>query len=142
MSEKYEFIDTTLTEPTCDYPIHLMCRWLEVSRSGFYTWRIRPESATAARRRELRALISWVFTDSDDTYGYRRVHAALARRGVLVGPELVRHLMRELGLVSCQPRPWRRNLTEGDPDAGPIPDLLTRDFTADTPGQRLVGDIT
>ena len=30
-----------------------MCRWMEVSRSGFYEWRNAPESATAKRRREL-----------------------------------------------------------------------------------------
>ncbi len=43
-------------------------------------------------------------------------------------PELVRALMRALGLVACQPLPWRHNLTEPGP-AGPIPDLLARDFT-------------
>jgi transposase InsO family protein len=50
--------------------------------------------------------------------------------------------MRELGLVPCQPRPWRHSLTEADPAAGPIPDLVARDFTADRPGQKMVGDIT
>jgi hypothetical protein len=32
--------------------------------------------------------------------------------------------MREQGLVACQPRPWRHNLTDSDPCAGPIPDLV------------------
>jgi transposase InsO family protein len=50
--------------------------------------------------------------------------------------------MRELGLESCQPRPWRYALTEQDGHAGPIPDLVNRDFTADAPGQKMVGDIT
>jgi len=50
--------------------------------------------------------------------------------------------MREQGLVACQPRPWRHNLTTSDPCAGPIPDLVYRDFTADAPGQKMVGDIT
>ena len=49
--------------------------------------------------------------------------------------------MRDLGLVPCQPRP-RRNLTQADPAAGPIPDLVNRDFTAGAPGQKMVGDIT
>jgi len=53
-------------------------------------------------------------------------------------PELVRALMRALGLVACQPRPWRHNLTEPGP-AGPIPDLLARDFTADAPGTKWSG---
>jgi putative transposase len=50
--------------------------------------------------------------------------------------------MRELDLVPCQPRPWRHNLTESDPCTGPIPDLVHRDFTADAPGRKMVGDIT
>lgn len=50
------------------------------------------------------------------------MHAALARAGEQASPELVRQLMRDLGLVTCQPRPWRHSLTEQGP-AGPIPDL-------------------
>jgi putative transposase len=118
-----------------------MCQWLNVSRSGFYEWRNRPESATLMRRKMLAELIQEVFDESNGTYGYRRVHAALARRGVRVSPELVRALMRRLGLVACQPRPWRRT-TIVDPAAPATPDLVGRDFTADTPGTKLVGDIT
>jgi transposase InsO family protein len=50
--------------------------------------------------------------------------------------------MRERGLVPCQPRPWRHSLTEAGADTGLIPDLVNRDFTADTPGAKMVGDIT
>ena len=48
--------------------------------------------------------------------------------------------MRELGLVPCQPRPKRFNLTQAA--AGQVPDLVGRNFTADAPGEKLVGDIT
>ena len=82
------------------------------------------------------------FGDSDDTYGYRRVHADLVAWGVPAGPELVRSLMRELGLEPCQPRPWRISLTEGDGQEHDIPDLVDRDFTADAPSAKMVGDIT
>jgi transposase InsO family protein len=49
--------------------------------------------------------------------------------------------MRELGLVACQPRPWRPATTQQGA-AGPIPDLVSRDFSADAPGRKMVGDIT
>ena len=49
--------------------------------------------------------------------------------------------MRELGLVACQPRPWRPSTTKQG-QAGPIPDLVNRDFTAAAPGEKMVGDIT
>lgn len=137
MSEKYEFIDGLKYA----YPIVRMCAWLSVSKSGFYDWRDRPASATAERRAALIEVIVAIFDDSDQTYGYRRVHAELARRGVEAGPELVRALMRTEGLVACQPRPWRHSLTQAGV-TGPIPDLVGRDFSADAPGVKFVGDVT
>ena len=83
-----------------------------------------------------------VFDASDETYGHRRVHAQLARQGEACTPELVRGIMRELGLMPCQPLPWRHSLTDADPSAGPIPDLVARDFSATAPGEKMVGDIT
>lgn len=122
------------------YPVEFMCEILDVSKSGYYEWRHRPDSATNQRRGELKVLITKAFEVSDGTYGYRRVHAQLARWGVTAGPELVRQLMRELGLQPCQPRPRRWNLTHPAPED--VPDLVGQDFTAKTPGEKLVGDIT
>lgn len=118
-----------------------MCEWLEVSRSGFYEWRDRPPSEAELRRQELKTIIEFIFAESDGTYGHRRVHAELARMGRPAGLEHVRRLMRQLGLVPCQPRPWRPVTTIAG-DAAAIPDLVRRDFSADAPGTKLVGDIT
>jgi putative transposase len=79
-----------------------MCVWSDVSRSGFYEWLNRPASATAARRVDLGVEVTRVFERSRGVYGYRKVHNALAREGIEIGPELVRLLMIELGLVSSQ----------------------------------------
>ncbi len=118
-----------------------MCHRLGVSKSGYYEWRGRPASATAERRSLISALIRRSFEGSDSTYGYRRVRAELVRWGVECGLELVRALMRGMGLVPCQPGPGRRGLTEqGGP--GVIPDLVNRDFTAAEPSVKWVGDIT
>ncbi|MCZ0996566.1 IS3 family transposase, partial [Streptomyces noursei] len=137
VTEKYEFIDGE----SDNFPVQQMCAWAGVSTSGFYHWRSRPLSATAKRRAELKTVILQVFSDSQETYGYRRVHAALQRMNVQAGAELVRALMRELGLVPCQPRPWRAT-TVADDAAPATPDLLARDFTADAPGRKLVSDIS
>jgi transposase InsO family protein len=147
VSDKFEFIDAEcaayqLSSEKYTPSIVKMCQWMEVSRSGFYEWRVAPESATARRRGELALIVSRSFTDSDGTYGYRRIHRDLAGWGVQAGPELVRSVMRELGLEACQPRPWRISLTEGDGQEHDIPDLVQRDFTAEAPGVKLVGDIT
>jgi transposase InsO family protein len=147
VTERFEFIDAEYAfylESDEKYvpSIVKMCRWMEVSRSGFYEWRNAPESATAARRNDLALFIVKSFDDSDETYGYRRVHADLVEWGVEAGLELVRSIMGELGLVPCQPRPWRFNLTEGDGRESDVPDLVRRDFTAEAPGEKMVGDIS
>jgi putative transposase len=146
VTEKYSFIDAeyagTSGEDVDAAPaIMQMCGWLEVSKSGYYEWRTRPQSAVAKRRELLKIKITALFEANNEEYGYRRMHAVLVRGGEQCCPELVRDLMRELGLVPCQPRPWRYSLTEQG-QAGPIPDLVNRDFSAAVPGQKMVGDIT
>lgn len=137
MSSKYEFIEGE----KANYPIVRMCRWAEVSKAGFYEWRDRPASATAERREALRVRIVEIFHDSEQSYGYRRVHEQLAREGVEAGPELVRSIMRSEGLVACQPKPYKVT-TVADSDADGPADLVRRDFGAAVPGTKLVGDIT
>jgi putative transposase len=138
VSEKFVFIDAEKAR----YPIVKMCAWLEVSCSGYYEWLDRPLSATAERRKRFAALIQTIFDESDGTYGYRRVHAVLVRQGDDCGLELVRDIMRQRGLVACQPRPWRPTTTQPGEGAEAIPDLVGRDFSAKAPGTKMVGDIT
>ncbi|GII89763.1 transposase [Sphaerisporangium siamense] len=138
---KYELIDAE----KATHRIVRMCRWLQVStlrgEPPYYEWRDRPASATAQRREHLKTLITSIFTGSHQTYGYRRVHAALTRAGQECSPELVRALMRRLGLLPIQQRAFRPTTTEQGNFRG-IPDLVRRDFTAPRPGVKLVGDIT
>lgn len=139
---KYEYIDSQKAEPTNLNSVVKMCRWLEVSTSGFYHWLARPQSATSARREALTARIQYYFKESDGIYGYRRIHVDLAAENTECSPELVRQIMRQVGLVACQPRPFRIT-TEADAEAAAnMPDLVKRDFTADRPGVKFVGDIT
>jgi putative transposase len=146
VSEKYSFIDAEYAGEPADAGsapgVVQMCGWLGVSKSGYYEWRSRPQSAAGERRELLGIKIKALFEANNEEYGYRRMHAVLVRGGEQVSSELVRQLMRELGLEPCQPRPWRHSLTEQDGQAGPIPDLVRRDFTAEKPGQKMVGDIT
>ena len=146
MSAKYAFIGaqkaTRNIDGTPRYQVRQMCTWLGVSTSGFYEWAGRPASATAARRQELAVLVEHIFDEHDGTYGYRRIHAVLARRGRHCDPETVRSIMRELGLVACQPRSARRCTTKRAAEVADIPDLVGRDFTSAVPGAKLVGDIT
>ena len=118
-----------------------MCQLLGVPRSSFYAWRNRAETATAARRRELAVLVKAAFDRGRGAYGCRRVTAQLNRDGHPCSVGLVAELMREQGLRACQPRAYKRTTVPGE-EPVTSPDLISRDFTADAPGQRLVGAIT
>ena len=73
MSEIHALIEAE----KANYPIIKMCEWAGVSRSGFYEWRERPVSAAERRRMWLCELIGELFVAYDETYGHRRIHAAL-----------------------------------------------------------------
>lgn len=137
MSEKYSFINAE----KANYPIVKGCGWLAVSRSGYYEWLAAPATPAARRRVTLAGMVAAVHAHSRQTYGSRRVTAALRVSGHPVSRRLVGRLMRAQGLKACQPRPWRATTLRGDQPAA-APDRLGRDFTAATPGTRLVGDIT
>jgi putative transposase len=144
VTERYSFIDAECAalagDEACAPTITQMCEWLGVSKSGYYEWRSRPCSAAGKRRELLKIKIKALFEANDEEYGYRRMHQALVRGGEECCPELVRGLMRELGLVPCQPKPRRSLTAQGE--GGPIPDLVCRDFAAERPGEKMAGDIT
>ena len=139
---RYEYIDSQRNDPAELNPVYKMCRWLAVSTSGFYHWLSRPQTATVARREELIARVEHFFAATDGTYGYRRIHADLVAEGTACSPELVRQIMRAQGLVACQPRPFRVTTVADAQAAADMPDLVKRDFDADAPGVKFVGDIT
>ena len=109
VTERYELIN----REEGHYPTSSMCRWAGVSRSGYYSWRDRPESITRAKGKELSIIIKDVFKDSDGTYGYRRIQAYLERRGVRVDGATIRSIMRELSLEAAQPRAKVRTYRAG-----------------------------
>jgi putative transposase len=123
------------------YSVGWMCQLLGVARSSFYAWRNRAETATGTRRRELGERIQRIFDKSRQTYGCRRVAAALNREGHPASVGLVADLMRQLALRACQPRAYKRTTTPGEQSLTG-PDRLERDFEAPRPAHRLVGDIT
>ena len=118
MSEKYEFIDAQYAAYQ-ESAAGTAVKRENVQVDGSFKVRVSTNGGRgrkAQRRKGAGAtqalIIRKAFDDSDGTYGYRRVWAQLARWGVRAGLELVRALMRELGLVACQPRPWRPATTQ------------------------------
>ena len=146
MTAKFAFIAAEKADPDSVFPVVKMCRWLRVSTSGFYEYLGAVETGRDRRRAKVALHVQAAFQLGRGGYGVRRVHAVLTRSTdpevATASPKLVRALMAELGLRACQPRAYKTT-TQPDPDAtGQSADLVGRDFTADQPGTKLVGDIT
>ena len=118
-----------------------LCRTLKISRSGFYAWKDRPESAHKQRDRELRVRIQASFTASRKRYGSPRIWEDLVADDIHVGRKRVVRLMQEDGLVA-RVRKRFKCTTMSDHDQPVAANLLNRDFAATMPKQRWVGDTT
>jgi len=123
------------------YPVYLMCRLLDVSRSGYYSARTRPESARSKRDRELLEDIKCIHAQSKGVYGSPKITAELADRGFKVGRHKVAKLMRLEHLRGCPKRRYRIT-TEQNPSHQVAKNLLEQNFSTQKPNQRWVADIT
>ena len=124
-----------------EYPVIVLCRVLQVARSGYYAWARRGVSARVQADEALSAQIAAVHARSRRTYGAPRIHAALRAQGTRCARKRVARLMRAAGLVGCHRR-RRARTTIADPAHTPAPNLVARDFTAPAPDCLWLGDIT
>lgn len=118
----------------------VMCRVLQVSRSGYYGWVDRPLSDRARDNERLLVLIRASHTASDGIYGALRVTADLRETGEGCGKNRVARLMRINGIRGVTgykiPRP-----VFGKPSIL-IPNHLQRQFSVSRPDEAWVTDIT
>jgi putative transposase len=124
-----------------EYAIETMCRALEVSVSGYYAWRTRNPSQQAQDDAHLLANIRTIHQASRGLYGSPRIHATLEQAGIQVSRKRVARLMREAGIHSQRRVRRRIRTTDSDHSRPVAPNVLARDFSADAPNQKWVGDI-
>jgi putative transposase len=124
------------------YPIATMCEVLGVSTAGYYAWCRRPPSPHARRDQQLRVLVHASFTASKGRYGSPRIHRDLRDdQQQRVSRKRVIRLMPAEGL-KARGRKRFKCTTVSDHDQPAAANLLDRQFTADAPNQRWVGDTT
>lgn len=123
------------------YPLVIMCRTLEVTRSGYYAWRRRGPSERASRDTQLRVVIRGVFQKSQRRYGSPRIHRELRTRGLRISCKRVERLMQE---ESLQARAKRRFVitTLSEHSEAIAPNLLNRRFAVGEPDRAWAADIT
>ena len=119
------------------YSISEMCRFFEVSRSGYYGYVKRMDNP--AWDLPLAEKIRECQEHSHSTYGYRRVHIWLERQGIHKNPKTVLRVMQKYNLLSEVRRKKYHNYTNG---IYKYPNHLAQDFHADRPNQKWVTDIS
>lgn len=134
---RFQFIDDHRSE----FPVRLMCRVLDVSRSGYYAWRERPPSAREMANQKLLEEIKVVYKQSRGRYGSPRIYKALLQLEIRCSRKRVAQLMRQHG-IRAKGRRRRKVTTDSRPDRPSAPNRLAQDFTAEAPNQKWCADIT
>jgi transposase InsO family protein len=124
------------------WPIRLMCRVLQVSASGYYAWRVRPDSPRLVANRRLLGDIRRLEAAHRGRYGSPRMHAALRAEGRTVSRGRVARLMRHHGIRGLAGRRFRPCTTDSRHNLPIAPNLLKQAFTATAPNTVWLADIT
>jgi putative transposase len=122
--------------------VKVMCRVLNVTRSGYYAWRDRPRSRREQRRLEVVKQIHRVHQESRCSYGSPRITVELKDQGFQVSENTVAKYMREDGLFVKPRRRFVPRTTDSDHDHPIAPNRLDRDFAASAPDRKWACDLT
>ena len=138
---RFQFV----ADNSATYEVKRLCELVEIERSSYYAWKAGAP-ARAERAAADAALIDRirVIHAADNTVGAPRVTAELNDGAALaerVNHKRVARVMR-LGGIRGYVKRRRVRTTIPEPSGQKYPDLLKRDFTAQAPNQRYVGDIT
>lgn len=123
------------------FEVSRMCRVLRVSRSGYYSWHVRPESPRSLENRRLLGRIREAHEGSRGTYGSPRVHAELRAYGERCGRNRIARLMRLNGIQARSRRKFRAT-TDSKHNHPVAENRLNREFSVPAPDRVWVGDIT
>jgi transposase InsO family protein len=124
------------------WPVRVLCETLEVSASGYYAWRGRPECARAAANRDLLADVRRLHRQHRGRYGAPRIHAALRAEGHAISRGRVERLMRRHGIGALTQRRFRVVTTDSNHGLPIADNLLDQTFLASRPNEIWLADIT
>jgi putative transposase len=125
------------------YPVRLMCRVLEVSTQGYYKW-LRSSHRRAARHDRDRALgsrLRVLHASTRRVYGRIRLTRELRSQGERVNEKRVRRIMKQEGLQAKATRRFKAT-TDSHHKHHVWPNELARNFNAEAPNEKWVGDLT
>ncbi len=123
------------------YSVHMLCDALKVSRGTFYNHILRNKRDNtwyAKRREENRVHIQRIYDDSNQIFGAAKIAAVMKEEGHRISVEMVRQLMRDMGLISI--RQDSKDLYDKEKRRGK--NYLNQQFTTTKPDEVWVSDVT
>jgi len=123
------------------FEVRRMCRVLEVSRSGYYSYLRHGLSQRNEENKRFVSKIKEIWKWSRGIYGSPRITAELKARGFSCGENRIARLMRENG-IKARTRKKFRITTKSDHTLPMAADLVRRDFSASVINQLWLSDIT
>ena len=123
------------------YPITLMARVLNVSRSGFYSWMNHKPSKRQREDEKLKPLIENAHKKGRKTYGSVRIQRELTDLDIHVGRDHMTRLRKELGLRCIQKKKFKAT-TNSKHNLPVAPNLLNQEFNVTEPSIVYGTDLT
>lgn len=123
------------------YPVPILCRVLEVSVSGYYTWANRKPAKRRQEDERLKVEILAAHRITRCTFGAERLQKEMAEHGVSAGIYRIRRLRKELGIKCKQTKKYKAT-TESCHKLPVAENLLRQKFKTGSPNEVWVSDIT
>ena len=117
-----------------------MCRTLEVSRSGFYSWKNRKLSKRKSFNILLLSEIRRIYENSGEIYESPKIHKSLLSKGYLCSKKLVERLMKIAKIRSKIVKKYSVSSTNSNHKLSLSPNRLNRNFYASKPGMIAILD--
>lgn len=121
------------------YPLPILLDKLNMAKSSYYYQKKRIDFLTKYEKD--RNVITAIFHENKQIYGYRRIKAVLNRDGCILSEKIIRRIMRENGLKVKSKKIFRYNSYKGEISPS-VPNILNRDFHTDKPNKKWVTDVT
>jgi putative transposase len=121
------------------YPLNDLLECLSMPKSSYFYHRAAlslPDKYAGLRER-----VRAAFKEANGRYGYRRLHVVLTKDGGTVSEKVVRRLMHDENLVVFCRKKRKYNAYMGE-ISPPVPNVIERDFHADTPNTKWLTDLT
>ena len=133
--EKIVIVDALKTK----YPLPVLLKKLKMAKSSYYYQKKR--LCFAEKHKDDCQIITTIFHNNKERYGYRRIKAVLNREGYILSEKVIRRIMRENRLL-VKGRSARKYCSYKGEISPEVPNVIQRNFRADKPNQKWLTDVT